>query len=153
MGIVCETTWNSEKIVAMKPGDRATVAGYTATLTGFSQRDSANYRETLANFQIARDRRPVGVMAPSKRTFVTREASTTETALLSRGLSQLYISLGERNSDGTVVVRLYYKPLVLLIWLGAVVMVAGGALSLSDRRLRIGAPQPARSARSLQAAE
>jgi cytochrome c-type biogenesis protein CcmF len=50
-------------------------------------------------------------------------------------------------------VRLYYKPLVLLIWLGAVVMAMGGALSLSDRRLRIGAPMPARAKAALQPAE
>ena len=72
---------------------------------------------------------------------------------MSRGLSQLYISLGDRNSDGSIAVRMYHKPLVLLIWLGAVVMALGGALSLSDRRLRVGAPQPAKAGRSLQAAE
>ena len=49
--------------------------------------------------------------------------------------------------------RLYHKPLVLLIWLGAVVMVLGGALSLSDRRLRVGAPKPARRKAALQPAE
>jgi len=40
-------------------------------------------------------------------------------------------------------IRLYHKPMVLLIWLGGVVMALDGALSLSDRRLRIGAPKPA----------
>jgi len=57
------------------------------------------------------------------------------------------------NPDGSLAVRLYYKPLVLLIWLGAVVMVVGGALSLSDRRLRVGAPKPARSKTALAPAE
>ena len=46
-------------------------------------------------------------------------------------------------SQGGIAIRLYYKPLVLLIWIGAVVMMLGGALSLSDRRLRVGAPKPA----------
>jgi cytochrome c-type biogenesis protein CcmF len=55
-----------------------------------------------------------------------------------RGVSQIYLSLGDPAADGTVPVRLYFKPLVLLIWLGAVII--GGGLSLSDRRLRIGAP-------------
>jgi len=50
-------------------------------------------------------------------------------------------------------VRLYHKPLVLLIWLGALVMVAGGAMSLSDRRLRVGAPKPAKRRAALQPAE
>jgi cytochrome c-type biogenesis protein CcmF len=48
---------------------------------------------------------------------------------------------------GAVAVRASYKPLVTLIWLGALVMAAGGALSLSDRRLRIGAPRQAASRR------
>ena len=69
--------------------------------------------------------------------------STTEAALMTRGVSQLYLSLGDTNADGSIAVRLYHKPLVLLIWLGALVMVLGGALSLSDRRLRVGAPKPA----------
>jgi cytochrome c-type biogenesis protein CcmF len=72
--------------------------------------------------------------------------STTEAALLTRGVSQIYLSLGEAEADGSLALRAYHKPLVLLIWLGAVAMFAGGALSLSDRRLRIGAPKPARKA-------
>ncbi len=65
---------------------------------------------------------------------------------MTRGFSQLYLSLGDLSPDGSLAVRLYYKPLVLLIWLGAVVMAFGGALSLSDRRLRVGAPKPAQAA-------
>ena len=72
---------------------------------------------------------------------------------MTRGFSQLYVSLGEQNADGGLAVRIYHKPMVLMIWLGAVVMFLGGGLSLSDRRLRVGAPKPARAARGLQAAE
>jgi cytochrome c-type biogenesis protein CcmF len=153
MGIVCETTWNRERILAMQPGDKAMVGGYEATLIGFSQQQGSNYRETISTFKIRLGGDEIGTMTPSKRTFTTRGSSTTEAALMSRGLSQLYISLGDRNTDGSIAVRLYYKPLVLLIWLGAVVMALGGALSLSDRRLRVGAPRPAKAVRSLQAAE
>ena len=67
---------------------------------------------------------------------------------MTRGFSQLYLSLGDLNADGSLAVRLYHKPLVLLIWLGALVMVFGGALSLSDRRLRVGAPKPPAEARA-----
>jgi cytochrome c-type biogenesis protein CcmF len=79
--------------------------------------------------------------------------ATTEAALMTRGASQLYISLGDTTNDGGVAVRIYHKPLVLLIWFGPVLMAFGGLLSLSDRRLRVGAPQPARTARALQPAE
>ena len=92
-------------------------------------------------------------MQPSKRSFATRASATSEAALLTRGVSQLYLSLGDAAADGSVTVRFYHKPLVLLIWLGALVMVFGAALSLSDRRLRVGAPKPARSRTMLQPAE
>ena len=82
-------------------------------------------------------------MEPSKRNFSARAMTTNEAALMMRGFGQLYLSLGDMNADGSVAVRLYYKPMVLLIWIGAVVMMLGGALSLSDRRLRVGAPKPA----------
>ncbi len=86
-------------------------------------------------------------MTPSKRSFTTRGMSTTEAALLTRGASQLYVSLGDATADGGIAVRIYHKPLVLLIWWGPVLMAFGGMLSLSDRRLRVGAPKPARAAR------
>jgi cytochrome c-type biogenesis protein CcmF len=54
------------------------------------------------------------------------------------------VVLGDELTDGGWVVRLYFNPLVRLIWLGALVMALGGVLSLSDRRLRIGAPRRAR---------
>ncbi len=92
-------------------------------------------------------------MEPSRRTFPARNMATTEAALMSRRLNQIYLSLGDPNPDGSVPVRLYFKPQVLMIWLGAVIMFIGGALSLSDRRLRIGAPRPAKAAALQVAAE
>jgi AcrR family transcriptional regulator len=109
-------------------------------------------REMVAHFTVRRGGVVIGAMDPAKRTFAARAMSTTEAALMTRGVSQLYLSLGDTNEDGSVAVRLYHKPLVLLIWLGAVVMMLGGALSLSDRRLRIGAPKPAAKS-ALQPAE
>ena len=91
-------------------------------------------------------------MTPSKRSFAARAMTTNEAALMTRGAGQLYLSLGDSKPDGSIAIRLYYKPLVMLIWLGAVVMMLGGGLSLSDRRLRVGAPRPAAKS-ALQPAE
>ena len=154
IGIVCETSWNSENIRTMKPGDVTSIAGYGLKLESLTPRQGSNYREMAANFSVLVDGRVIDTMSPSKRNFTTRSgASTTEAALLSRGASQLYISLGDIATDGSIAVRIYHKPLVLLIWLGPVFMAFGGMLSLSDRRLRVGAPKPAKSMRGLQAAE
>ncbi len=43
-------------------------------------------------------------------------------------------------------VRFFINPMVPWLWLGALVMVGGGFLSLSDRRHRVGAPRRQRQA-------
>jgi cytochrome c-type biogenesis protein CcmF len=144
IGIVCASTWGSERIIALKPTQSVSISGYDLTFDGMVSRDGSNYRETAAHFTVRKAGSVIGIMEPSKRVFPSRDGmSTTEAALLTRGVSQLYLSLGDSNADGSIALRLYHKPLVLLIWLGALVMAFGGALSLSDRRLRIGAPKPA----------
>jgi cytochrome c-type biogenesis protein CcmF len=153
IGIVCETTWNSEYIATMKPDDVAKVAGYELKLDGLTQRQGPNFREMIAQFTVNLDGQKLSVMTPSKRSFTTRGSSTTEAALLTRGASQLYISLGDTTAEGAIAVRIYHKPMVLLIWWGPVLMAFGGMLSLSDRRLRVGAPKPAKASRALQPAE
>jgi cytochrome c-type biogenesis protein CcmF len=153
MGIVCETTWNSEYIGTMKPKDTVPLAGYEFTLEGLQQRQGPNYQELAAVFSVSTEGEALSAMTPSKRSFATRGMSTTEAALQTRGVSQLYISLGDTTAGGGIVVRIYHKPLVLLIWFGPVLMALGGLLSLSDRRLRVGVPKPAKALRGLQAAE
>ncbi len=135
------------------PAQVVSIRHYDLTFDGMTPREGPNYRELSARFTVRRGADVLGVLEPAKRSFAAREMSTTEAALLTRGFSQLYLSLGDQNPDGSLAVRLYHKPLVLLIWLGALVMVVGGALSLSDRRLRVGAPRPARARTAMQPAE
>jgi cytochrome c-type biogenesis protein CcmF len=143
LGIVCASTWGDERIVSVKPQEMVSLRSYDLIFEGLADRQGSNYRELMARFAVRHGGEVIGSMEPSKRSFASRQSSTTEAALMSRGFSQLYLSLGDSNPDGSIAVRLYYKPLVLLIWLGAVVMVLGGLLSLTDRRLRVGAPRPA----------
>jgi cytochrome c-type biogenesis protein CcmF len=144
LGVIGETQWGAERIVELKPGQSVSLRRYDFHFDGMSSRQGPNYSELAARFTVRRNGELVGVMEPSKRNFPARQTGTTESALMSRGLMQLYVSLGDPSADGSVAVRIYHKPLVLLIWVGALVMVLGGALSLSDRRLRVGAPKPAR---------
>ncbi len=146
LGIVAVTAWSSERIAEIKPGDTLEISHYRVTFNGVFSRTGPNYRDVVGHFTVHRQNGElIGAMEPSRRTFPVRNMATTEAALMTRGVSQLYLSLGDPNKDGSVPVRLYFKPHVLMIWLGAVFMFVGGALSLSDRRLRIGAPRPARA--------
>ncbi len=143
LGIICAGTWGTERIIALKPAQIVSLSGYDLSFDGLVQRPGPNYNALVAKFTVRSGGVPIGIMEPSKRSFSARGMTTNEAALMSRGLGQLYLSLGDSNTDGSIAIRLYYKPMVLLIWIGAVIMMLGGALSLSDRRLRVGAPKPA----------
>ena len=143
LGIISAGTWGAERIVSLKPAQIVSLSGYDLSFDGIIERPGPNYTAQVAKFTVREGGIPIGVMEPSKRNFSARQMSTNEAALMARGAGQLYLSLGDTNPDGSIAIRLYYKPLVLLIWIGALVMMFGGALSLSDRRLRVGAPKPA----------
>ncbi len=148
-GIVAATAWGSERIVAIKPGNSVNIFHYQLTFDGMFDRSGPNYRDAVGHFTVRRSGGSlIGVMQPSRRTFPASNMAVTEAALMRRGISQIYLSLGDSNLSGAVPVRLYFKPDVIMIWWGAALMFFGGALSLSDRRLRVGAPKPAKRIRA-----
>ena len=154
MGIVAASAWQSETIVAMKPGDTASFGRFQATYVGSVPKRGSNYTATEAKFVIRRDGVEISRISSSKRFYPARQMPVTETGISTHGFDQIYIGLGDNLADGAIAARLYDKPLITLIWLGCLVMAFGGLLSLSDRRLRVGAPKPARRvAQTMQPAE
>jgi cytochrome c-type biogenesis protein CcmF len=88
----------------------------------------------------------VATIEPARRQFASRQMTTTQAGLTTLNFGQVYVSIADPAADGGVPARLYWKPLVTLIWLGGAAMALGGALSLADRRLRFGAAARARAA-------
>jgi cytochrome c-type biogenesis protein CcmF len=88
----------------------------------------------------------VTVLEPSKRRYDMPPQPTTEAGIHASWRGDLYVVLGDEQdiAAGTYAVRMYFHPLVRCIWIGALIMFIGGAVSLSDRRLRIGAPAHAK---------
>jgi cytochrome c-type biogenesis protein CcmF len=144
-GITATSAWESEAIQNMKPGDRARLAGYEFTLLGVRQGiQGPNYTAEQAGIVVSRGGRDVATLEPAKRFYPVQRQATNETAIATMGFADLYAALGEGNPRDGWTVRLYHKPLVTWIWLGAALMAAGGVVSLSDRRFRVGAPVRAR---------
>ncbi|MBT9368579.1 heme lyase CcmF/NrfE family subunit [Rhizobium sp. CSW-27] len=140
LGIVAVTTFETETVVEMKQGQTAEAGGYTLVFDGMREAVGPNFTEERAHFTISRGGVAVADVWSSKRLYTARRMPTTEAGILSFGLSQLYVSLGDPMDDGGIVVRIWWKPWILCIWGGALVMMLGGFVSLSDRRLRVGAP-------------
>ncbi|WMS41647.1 heme lyase CcmF/NrfE family subunit [Acuticoccus sp. MNP-M23] len=143
LGIVSLTAFETERIADMKPGDAIEIAGYTVTFDSAAEAEGPNYNDAIANFTVTVDGKVVTTLSPARRFYPARQMPTTEAAIYTTGMTQLYVTLGAVENGG-IVVRMFHKPLVLLIWLGAVIASFGGLLSLLDRRLRIGLPAPAR---------
>jgi cytochrome c-type biogenesis protein CcmF len=140
------TAFGSETIANMRIGEPQKVGPYEVTFQSVGARPGPNYNETVAKADVRWGGALVASLEPAKRFFSARQMSTTQAGIATLWFGQLYISIGDQTGDGIVAARLYWKPLVTLIWLGACLMAFGGALSLADRRLRIGAPAPARNA-------
>ncbi|TPJ28311.1 heme lyase CcmF/NrfE family subunit [Mesorhizobium sp. B2-8-3] len=141
LGIVGTLCFGTEKILSMHPGETLELSGHTLRFEGLSPQKGPNFTEDRGRFLLTgADGNADGAITSAKRFYPVRQTVTTESGIRTIGLSQLYLSLGDENNDGSVVVRLWWKPLVTLIWGGGLVMMAGAAMSLLDRRLRVGAP-------------
>jgi cytochrome c-type biogenesis protein CcmF len=139
------TGFGAETIVAMKPGEPVEVGPYRVVYEQILNRPGPNFQETAARMKISRDGAEVTTLEPARRNFGARKMATSQAGIATLNFGQVYIAISDPAEDGTLPARLYWKPLVTLIWLGALAMAFGGALSLADRRLRIGAPVPARA--------
>ncbi|GBQ25156.1 cytochrome c-type biogenesis protein CysK [Acetobacter estunensis NRIC 0472] len=134
------------RIVEVHVGQTEHMAGYDWTLTGVKMAPGPNYMAMEGTIEIRRHGHLVTVMHPSKRSFNAQNQTTTDVAIHTNGLSDLYGVIGDKHgtdADPTYVLRLHYNPLAPWMWFGALIMAFGGALSLSDRRMRVGAPRRA----------
>lgn len=138
---IAAVAWGTEAIGMLKVGESLTSGRYTVTLEAVTPRTGPNYREDAARFRILANGRELKPVEAMKRIYTARTMPTTEAGIRTVGLGQAYISLGEPDASGAIAVKLHDKPLILLIWIGALVMAAGGALSLTDRRFRLAAPR------------
>ena len=140
-GMTGSSAWKQESIQNQQIGQTVTVAGWEYTLQAVDEIQGPNYAATRGTFQVARGGHPFAVMTPEKRMFVAPPRPATNAAIHETPLGDLYAVIGDKSADGSYVTRLYFNPMIPWMWVGAVMMALGGALSLSDRRHRLGVPR------------
>jgi cytochrome c-type biogenesis protein CcmF len=145
-GITGMTTFATEKIEMLRPGQSLELSGYEVRLRSVGNLAGPNYEVERAVFDISRKGRPFSQLSSERRFYPVRQQQTTAAGIRTNLISNLYVTLGEPDGKGSWAVRFYYHPFMPWVWLGALTMALGGFVSLSDRRLRVGAPQ-----RSVQA--
>jgi len=139
VGVTLVTSYQSEKDVRMGVGESVTAGGYTFRLNGVSRVPGPNYLAARAEIEVSKGSGVLGKLYPEKRSYTATQNVMTETAIDSNPMRDLYVSMGEPVDGGAWSVRVYYKPFVVWIWGGAVLMALGGGLAVSDRRYALAA--------------
>ncbi|WMT86475.1 heme lyase CcmF/NrfE family subunit [Pelagibacterium sp. 26DY04] len=145
IGIVCATAFQTEIVTSMRAGETIEISEYSVTYQGETQVGGPNFTAERGSFMIHSPWDGEREITSERRIYPVSGTPTTEAGIRTYGLSQMYVQFGERFGTDGRVVRLWHKPFVLLIWLGTLFMAGAGFLSLTDRRLRIGAPAVARN--------
>ena len=138
IGVSLTSLYTVEKDLRMAPGDTYTVEGYEFTFHGVRDFNVDNYVATRGGFSVnATERDYQTEMFPEKRIYPVQNNPMTEAAIDAGLTRDLFIALGEPlDQQGAWAVRIYYKPFIRWIWLGAIIMSLGGLFAACDRRYR-----------------
>ncbi len=141
LGAVSTAAWHTELITTLRAGEGVKFGRYIATLGKVEPLKGPNYDAERATIVLTLDGAPFATMTPERRLFTVQQRQIAETSIHTNLLRDLYATLGEGDARHGWTVRLYENPLAPWIWLGAALCALGGFVSLSDRRLRVGAPR------------
>jgi cytochrome c-type biogenesis protein CcmF len=141
IGIAGSLAWQTEYLHVMRPGDSAAVAGYQLKFIGVEDNvQGPNYVASRATFIVMRNGRYITDLQPERRMFTNPPQPLSTVAIHTNFVSDLYAVLGDPDGKGGFVVHIYHNPLIPWLFFGALMMVFGGVVSLTDRHHRIGAP-------------
>ena len=141
-GATGATLLTYEKIIALKPGQVTQLSYFNIRFDGANDVTGANYTALRGHYSaINNDGELIAKFTPERRRYIGGGQETTEAGIKSRFWDDIYVVIGDSADDGSYVARLYHKPLAPWLWWGSILMVLGGFISLSDRRLRVGAPK------------
>jgi cytochrome c-type biogenesis protein CcmF len=137
IGIVATSQYSIEHDLKMSPGDHEVLAGYEFRFTELASVRGPNFVADEARFRVTRGGEPVADLAPQKRRYLASGQVMTEAAIDPGLFRDLYVAMGEPiGEEGAWAIRLHYKPMVRWMWLGAILMAAGGFATVLDRRYR-----------------
>jgi cytochrome c-type biogenesis protein CcmF len=140
IGVTATNSFGIETDQRIVLGESIEVAGYSAKFAGIEEIEGPNYSGLRGVIEISRDGEPVATLTPEKRVYRVQKSPMTEASIDDGWSRDLFVALGEDLGQGAWSIRVQYKPLIRLIWFGAMVMALGGFLALCDRRYRSKVP-------------
>ena len=136
VGMTLVSIYNEERDLRMAPGDRLDFKQYQFVFEGARHKEGPNYVSDQGVIRVLKNGEDYGMLYPEKRLYTARGNVMTEAALDPGLFRDLYVAMGESLGDGAWAVRVQHKPFVRWLWLGGLLMTAGGLLAASDPRYR-----------------
>tara|TARA_B100000029_G_scaffold94699_1_gene84893 strand:+ start:793 stop:2679 length:1887 start_codon:yes stop_codon:yes gene_type:complete len=138
LGITGSSTWQNEKITKMKISEETKIEKYNIVFDKINEISGPNYVAIQGNFLVYdKERKIIASLKPENRFYPIENNFTTEASIHTNLFRDLYIVLGEGNLDDGWVVRIYHNPLVIWIWIGALVIFLGGVTSININMKKI----------------
>jgi cytochrome c-type biogenesis protein CcmF len=142
-GVTGSSAWQEEAIEIARPGESVNYGSLTFTFGELIEGRGPNYSFERLPITVRQGGVTRFHMTPERRFYPVAGDHTTEAAIHTDWVKDVYAALGEPDVAGGWVMRIFVNPLVPWIWFGSMVMVLGGAVSLTDRRYRLGLPKRA----------
>jgi len=131
LGITGSSVWQKEKIVKMNINDETFIHDYKIVFKEVKKNIGPNYIALQGNFLIyTKNNQLIAELKPENRFYPVAQNSTTEASIHTNIFRDLYIVLGDGDINNGWIIRIYYNPLVIWIWIGVVTIFAGGLFSL-----------------------
>ena len=135
--------WRTETVRMMNIGDAIVAGGYRATLTDVQSLQGPNYLSETAQFDVAKNGRNISSLSAERRYYPVRQMQTTESGIRTTVLGDFYLAFGESHNNAGWVVKAWYNPLVLWLWIGSGLMALGGVVAALPAPARKKASAPA----------
>jgi cytochrome c-type biogenesis protein CcmF len=132
-GMASDSAFTQESLTAMRVGDVRTIGPYTVSLKGVSEVPGPNWSALDAEMSVLRGNADPFALHPQSRTFTDPPMETSESAIHTSWDGQLYVVVAAQTEPDSWPVRMWWKPMVTLIWVGGAMIALGGFLSLLGR--------------------
>ena len=136
LGCSIDTIYAEERELRISKGGSVDVAGYTFTLVDVAPTRGENYSADRGEFIVTKDGKTIANLQPEKRRYFSGGNIMTEAAIDSSFTRDLFVALGDKINNTDWSMRVYHKPLLRWIWIGAILMGAGGFIAIMDKRYR-----------------
>jgi cytochrome c-type biogenesis protein CcmF len=147
VAVTASTGYQIEQAAKLKPGESVDVGEYRLTFNGLRERQEPGVRILEAQLAVEEGRDLLGTLITDKRFYRGFERQpSTSVGIRTTPIDDLYVVLAGWEADGSASLMVFVNPLVIWIWLGGIVAVAGGLIAMwpetRTRVVSVSAPAP-----------